>query len=714
MTKTIKFAMRHILTLMFALVCCLQISAADDFDTFMKRIRKDSRRNPNVEKWLKLYDAEKGSFSDIDYSRNYITNWPPQNHLERLEDWAAAYVNEKNKHFEDEALADNIIKALQFWQDTNPNCKNWWFNQIAEPQALGIILIQMRAGKKQVPQELEAAILKRMLTDGGDPAKWTGANRTDICLHWIYRSCLERNEKDMQKAMQLVFDPIRYTTKEGFQHDGSYFQHGTQLYIGGYGDEILKGVTQVAMYAIGTRYALDNDKVQLLSHFMRETYYPSIRGKYMLYDVMGRSMSRVNMLNKSSKALFARRMIKLDPTHADEFKQIVERLTGKQPASYAVKPTHNHYFRADYTMHVRKGYTFDVRMVSNRTSRLEYGNKENLKTYFVSDGCNALVKNGDEYFNIFPAWNWTRIPGTTAPQMPEVPLAQHDWQQEGTSQFAGGVTDSIYGATAYAYDDTWAGINTKAKKAWFFFDNEIVCLGSGITSTNDNTVLTTLNQRLAQKTDAVLYAEGNKVVTAKDGDHIKASNINWVSHDGTGYVFPNGGNVMLDFDTQKGNWKDINRSMPNREETYQVLALSLDHGIKPADASYAYIVVPEAGDAKSLDAYCKKQHVNILSNTTDIQAVEQTDLGIWQAVFHKPTTLNARNITLTVDKPCIVMVRRHNNGNVTLHVADPAQKQEHINVEIKLKGSLKKAVKQMCDFTGTGIYAGQTKVYKLK
>ena len=92
------------------------------------------------------------------------------------------------------------------------------------------------------------------------------------------------------------------------------------FYIGGYGDEILKGVTQVAMYALGTRYALDNDKVQLLSRFMRETYYPSIRGKYMLYDVMGRSMSRVNMLNKSSKALFARRMIKLDPAHADEFR----------------------------------------------------------------------------------------------------------------------------------------------------------------------------------------------------------------------------------------------------------------------------------------------------------------------------------------------------------------------------------------------------------
>ena len=60
MTKNIHLALRHVLTLMLTLVCCLQVSAANDFDTFMQRIRKDARRNPNVEKWLKLYDAEKG------------------------------------------------------------------------------------------------------------------------------------------------------------------------------------------------------------------------------------------------------------------------------------------------------------------------------------------------------------------------------------------------------------------------------------------------------------------------------------------------------------------------------------------------------------------------------------------------------------------------------------------------------------------------------
>ena len=75
--------------------------------------------------------------------------------------------------------------------------------------------------------------------------------------------------------------------KEGFQHDNSYFQHGRQLYIGGYGDEILKGVTQIAMYTKGTQYAIPQDKLALLSKFMRETYYATIRGQYMLFDVLG-------------------------------------------------------------------------------------------------------------------------------------------------------------------------------------------------------------------------------------------------------------------------------------------------------------------------------------------------------------------------------------------------------------------------------------------
>lgn len=703
-------------------ICLLCMSAAitavaqtDDFDVLMKRISTDFRRNPGIDGSLKKFNAAEGSFNDIDYSRDDRTNWPPQQHVDRVEQWASAYTNPRNKNYGSEALYANIVKALQFWQDRNPNCNNWWYNQIAEPQALGVTLILMRDGKKQVPAELEKSILDRMRKEGGDPAKWTGANRTDICLHWIYRSCLERNEADLNKAMQLVFDPIRYTTREGFQHDNSYFQHGVQLYIGGYGDEILKGVTQVAMYALGTKYALADDKVQLVSKFMRDTYFQTMRGKYMMYDVMGRSVSRRNILDKSQKALFARRMIKLDPKHAGEFRQIVARLTGKQPVDYAVKPRHTHYFRGDYTLHVRPGYMFDVRLVSNRTARLEYGNGENLKTYFASDGCNSLVKRGDEYYNIFPVWNWTLIPGTTAPQANPIPKAKSDWQQAGTSQFAGGVSDSLYGVTAYAYDDLWAGIDMHAKKSWFFFDDEIVCLGAGITCGNANPVLTSVNQCLAAKDATMQYgAETSGKTPSAASSPIDEGGVRWVMYDGVAYIFPNGAKVKAGVAEQKGSWYDINHTQPKGEVRKNVFSLAIDHGVKPKDATYAYIVVPEAGTADAVARYGKKGCVSILSNTPALQAVEQTKLGVWQAVFYEAGEYKDKNITLRVDKPCTVMVRRMADGTVTLHVADPAQKQQPINVGVQLKGVLKKLVSTRCDFTGTGIYAGATKAYRLK
>ena len=91
----------------------------------------------------------------------------------------------------------------------------------------------------------------------------------------------------MKTALENAYSPIEYTVKEGFQHDNSYFQHGVQLYIGGYGDEILKGTTQVAMYTQGTRYALGAEKIRILSKFMRGTYYQTIRGQHMLFDVLG-------------------------------------------------------------------------------------------------------------------------------------------------------------------------------------------------------------------------------------------------------------------------------------------------------------------------------------------------------------------------------------------------------------------------------------------
>lgn len=679
----------------------------NDYEMFMEKIRNTTIKNPSIDKNLALFQ-ENGSFSDIDYDDTQMTNWTPIKHIERLSDFVYAYTNEKNKYYQNEDLYQKIVKGLEYWYDVDSESDNWWHNQISEPQKLGVLLIQMRIGKKQIPQELETKILKRIQETGGDPAKWTGANRTDIALHWIYRSCLTQNEADLKTAIDNVFNPVVYTTEEGFQHDNSYFQHGEQLYIGGYGDEILKGVTQVASYALGTQYQLDKEKVELLSKFMRETYYRAVRGQNMSFDVVGRSVSRPGLLNKRTTATYAKRMIDIDPTHADEYKAIIARLNRKQPADYQVTASHTHYFRGDYSLHVRPQYNFDVRLASTRTKKCEYGNKENLKTYFMSDGCTNITQTGDEYFNIFPVWNWCHIPGTTAPQLEKVPMDPKAWGVLGTSTYAGGVSDSIYGATAYAYMDTNPEVNTGAKKSWYFFDNEVVCLGAGIQSTSTYPVHTTVNQCFLK--GGILVDKGDKEETLANGSHTLQA-PQWVLHDKIGYFFPQKEEVFLTAQTQSGRWYDINTSKSKKEEKMDVFTLGINHGVGPKDGSYAYIVVPGKTSAQEMKAYQKKNAIEILSNNPKIQAVRNTKLNVWMVTFFEAGTFTHKELSVNVDKPCVLMVKDINAKSANLHIADPGQTQSPIQVELKI-GKKKQVL--TADFSQTGIYAGATKQYTVK
>jgi chondroitin AC lyase len=689
----------------------------DDFELLMQRVRREFARNPDIDKALAEYNTSDGSFRDVDYASIRRTNWPPLLHVDRMYDFAFAYTNPDNPHYRDASLFEKIRQGLAFWQQRNPWCHNWWYNQIAEPQRIGVLLIQMRAGERQLPAELEKQLLERMRTDGGDPAKWTGANRTDIALHWIYRACLTRDEAALRYALKNVYDPVAYTTAEGFQHDGSYFQHGRQLYIGGYGDEILKGVTQVALLVKDTPYAIPQEKLELISQFMRETYYGVIRGQYMMFGAVGRGISRpgntrdTNIPAFPKRMTFAKRMIDLEPTRANEFAAIADRLAGTRPADYQVTPRHTHYFIGDYTLHARPAYSIGLRMVSTRTLRCEYGNGENLKTYFLSDGSMSIAVDGDEYAAIYPVWDWTRLPGTTAPRVERIPMAASDWQTPGTSTFAGGVSDSLRGASVYAYTDRYDSVDTSAKKAWFFFDDEVVCLGADINSLSPYPVGTTINQCLSPTGGNVVIAPDNKPdIPAGGGTAILAS-PEWVLHGKVAYLFPQGGTVSVSREKQRGSWYDINHTYSPERVEKQVFTIGLEHGSRPSDATYAYIVLPAVSTPDEVRRYLRRSDIRILSNTACAQIVEHRRLGLTQMICYEPGTYVAAGREVTVDKPCALMLLTNDKNDLTLHVADPGQTRSLIHVEVRQGG--RQAVAE-CDFRDSGIYAGATKRYELR
>ncbi len=199
--------------------------------------------------YLKSLRAD-GSFPDINYKSTSQTNWAPNYHLDRMRYMAISYISPKSKYYGDEILHNAIVNMLNYWYDVNPWSTNWFNQEIGWPQRMGLNLCLLRAGKEQVPQELESKILKRMrdISKGPDQpgSQGSGANKMDIALQWIYRSTLQADKETLDFSVEQFYYPLKFNTGEGMQSDYSYLQHSTQLYIGGYGESVLNATLKVS------------------------------------------------------------------------------------------------------------------------------------------------------------------------------------------------------------------------------------------------------------------------------------------------------------------------------------------------------------------------------------------------------------------------------------------------------------------------------------
>ena len=622
----------------------------------LHKITSPDKEDISISKLLSTIQTD-GSWSDINYSRTDITIWLPINHLTRLREMALAYTDNGNFH-NNMDLYNAIIKGLAYWYAKDPRSKNWWFNEISTPQHLGELLIVMRYGGQQVPAELEASLIERMKR--GDLYKQTGANKLDVAIHYLYRALLTSNKGLMDSAVEEAFQPISFTNQEGLQYDYSFMQHGKQLQISSYGAVFLGGEYKVASFLAGTPYALSGEKLKMLSNYYINSYLKALRGGYSDFNIEGRGISRVNALNKRNEKERLAQAASADPANSNEWNAAMARTSGEQPPSFMIKPSHTFFYCADYTLHTRPNYSFNVRMVSTRTKRTESGNGENLIGKFLPDGATDIQARGDEYYNIMPVWEWDKIPGTTARDFQDDQPTTSRWGEDGSTSFVGGVSDSIYGASVYTMD--YNGVT--AKKSWFFFDNEVVCLGAGINCLAPENVTTTINQCWLK---GDVEVEGKKI---KKNDIASYQNPKWVLHDGVGYYFPANGNIHLSTQEQTGNWYHINNSTPEKTVSGNVFKLWFDHGTNPINAQYAYIIVPDA-KGNSLEAV--NGSIKIISNTDALQAVQNKTLDITEAIIHKPCSLSIEGYTIKSNKPCALMVRDSKNGIKKIYIADPTQ-----------------------------------------
>jgi hyaluronate lyase len=208
------------------------------------------------------------------------------------------------------------------------------------------------------------------------------------------------------------------------------------------------------------------------------------------------------------------------------------------------------------------------------------------------------------------------------------------------------------------------------KKSWFMFDDEIVCLGAGITDGSATNVHTTVeNRRLNSAGNNALTVNGSTMPPTL-GWTSNLTGVSWCALDGSGgYYFPSGANVTALRQARTGKWSDIDAGGTTTSYTRNYLSLIWDHGVKPTNATYAYVLLPNYTTA-GVSNYALNPEIVILTNTPVIQAVCESTLNVLAANFW--TNGNQTAEILTASNQCSVICRETNNV-LEINVSDPTQ-----------------------------------------
>ena len=642
-----------------------------DLETVKARIVASARKaSPDLKRASSIVQAQKpdGAWGDIPYEAKDRMLWPPMEHLERLTILAEAYESGKVPETERAALAQAFVKGFDYWVTRDPKSANWWYNEIGAVECLYRLMLLTEPLLIDGRLEKGCALLAR------SKLAMTGQNLVWLAENVIGRACLQRDAELMAAAFKRIEQEIVVTDKEGIQPDFSFHQHGAQLYSGGYGNGFAASAPRFALLAQGTSFAFAPEKIRILEDYLLEGQQWMIRGNLFDYSASGREPTRPNSGKVGGYATNARSLLKLEAvTRREELEKLAARIEKGVTEATPALTGHKHYWCSDYTVHQRPEWMVSVRLTSDRMLQTEVVNEENQLGEHLSDGVMYLYRTGGEYRNIFPVWDWARLPGITVEQ--NRPLRRINNKRRGTRAFAGGCSDGVCGVSAMDFERD----GLAAKKAWFFFDGEVVCLGAGIGSTNAYRVITSVNQCLADGPVTVKRAGSAAEVLESPA---KIEKPVWAHHGGIGYVFLDAGeSVGVGTSVQTGSWKRVSTVQKAAPVSTPVFSLWVNHGKLPVGATYAYVVTVKK-DAAAVDAYAAEVPVRVLANTPKTQAVEQTQTGVLQVVFYQAGSVTSATWgAVSVDTPCLLMLSKA-GGKTRVTLCNPRNEGGGVRIKV--------------------------------
>lgn len=574
-----------------------------------------------------------GQWNDINYQDTQPANWQPWEHMKRISDLALVWVNPKSEYYHDEQVWKVINCALDHWLEKRYKNSNWWHNQIGIPQGMRDVLFLLKENltREQVGQALEVFAQHRVQGSGA------GANliwSADLGFHY---GVLTNDPELMNKCRDLIVNEINITTEEGIQPDYSFHQHGARLQMFQYGAVFLRENVRLAWECRETNWAFPAEKIEILSDFVLNGWQWMARGVHTVPGTMDRSVSREGELQSPDLRPLIPYLCEIDPKNRNEFLSMAARQQG-----IGTPLTGFRYFPySDFTAFQNDRFSFFLKTISTRTLATESINNENLEGKLLNSGDSYIVKNGKEYFDLMPVWNWNFLSGITVYNAAEQ-IVQKD--------FVGSVSDGKSGLTVMDYQLKGTGEQIlKAKKMWACHDKTVVCLIAGLqTDQVIGDVGTALDQCRWQG-DVTVNGERNVL---KEGDYL-LENVQWIHHEGLAYILLNPSTIDMHLHASKGSWSSINASGSITPITEKIFNPVILHSSKQDSLNTGYVLA-SAETSKKSATLAKNPNWLIIRNDTTCQAVYFDD-DTAMIAFLLPGSVVISKKKLTVDKPCLIL-----------------------------------------------------------
>jgi chondroitin AC lyase len=642
--------------------CILFSTAHAQLDTIVNRyeqylLRTDSPQAAVAQGWAASLNRA-AQWPDLNYQDKELSGWKVTLHLARVRDMALAWAHPASPVRHNAQLWQKLNAALDHWLAKRYRSANWWHNEIGVPRYMRDIIVLLRKdlSPERLRQSLEVMAQLRVHEN------YVGSNLiwcADLGLNY---GALTGDEKLVERCIRLINKEIQISPGEGVKPDYSFYQHGARLQMFQYGKAFLIESIRIAWQLRGTPQAFPQEKIGILAGFALEGWQWMARGIHTVPGTMDRSSSRVGEMNAADLRASIPFLVELAPAKA----AALHRMAAIQNGSGALNG-YRHYPYSDFAAYHRPGFSVFLKTISTRTLATESINNENLKGRLLNSGDAYLIRNGREYFDMMPVWDWAALPGITA-----FKGAHHVERRP----FTGGVSDSISGLSAmdYVMKDTADQQTLSARKAWAFHGDVVVCLVAAMDAQQvAGSIYTALDQCRVQGT--VTVNVGGKVLRPEATENTSGNmaDVKWLHHAGFAYIPLRPAAFNLRFGKVTGAWSSVNGSEPATPLTEAVFSPVMLHDpAKEKNTGYALAYCETPQQAAKL---VKKPTWRVLRNDAQCQAVQFAD-GATMVAFYAPGSIGG----IQADQPCLVLRKKN-----ACYVSDPSQKGARVNITLRGK-----------------------------